>query len=771
MSGSPFSVDPFYEYDAPQFADFTALPSQGALVSWFAAKSDSSPTMLKAPVLLQLEQARASTVGTSAVPLDSPSCDELASAVASDDELTVTTALATRFEEAAADLSDLDDGDKDSVDSDTDDGDDLASVASSFDSVATEVINFAATPSAHAAAAPTATAATATPQTIKTALMLERCDAAQDELTQRIQALKSQISHLRASVPQVPPVPPAVAAASISTASSATAAPSTYFEAVSRVKKNIGLVADKESELLQLQLLQREMHQSKTPQEKQTRQHRHSAHRRRQSTHTSAVRVLRNESAFMTPSHSRHMTSSDATGPIRLMATGATRVIDQSQPAMMASSHHAQIVHSAVTPRRALAPGTAFKRQQSLLQTGALRIDTAAAAAVSAQLAAAEEESGAESAELQVQTARPSSAHRRRSHSRHSTPRRPHSHRTPRSPPMYNDVDVDVDDDDVGDGHQHRHHRTPRAGEHATPRSTHRARSHSRGATRRDAAAPETAPADHKHRRRRSHSRGENGGHHHHHRARTASVPPTPLQSSLATRPRSRTIETSSPNKARVERALVADADFAHLPRFMQPTESAVMRNNEQKRERDHVATATIARDRWDISEPAPVKHTISQLDREAVQKMQQLAALSPPPMPPPPTAPPKAKVQRGWSLVPDPQAQPQAQPPQRAIARSESLTVAASKQVSKPVARSTTLTMASTRQPLQSLSANAPAAPTAARKAEPHDWASLTTEERQLREMAEARRKLHQHVMAKPISTVPKFVRRPAAAAAKPTN
>jgi hypothetical protein len=107
------------------------------------------------------------------------------------------------------------------------------------------------------------------------------------------------------------------------------------------------------------------------------------------------------------------------------------------------------------------------------------------------------------------------------------------------------------------------------------------------------------------------------------------------------------------------------------------------------------------------------------------------------------------------------------------AVARSESLAVAAaaSKQVSKPVARSTTLTMASTRQPLQSLSANAPAAPTAARKAEPHDWASLTTEERQLREMADARRKLHQHVMAKPISTVPKFVRRSAAALAKPTN
>jgi hypothetical protein len=120
---------------------------------------------------------------------------------------------------------------------------------------------------------------------------------------------------------------------------------------------------------------------------------------------------------------------------------------------------------------------------------------------------------------------------------------------------------------------------------------------------------------------------------------------------------------------------------------------------------------------------------------------------------------------------VPDPQTQPP-QPPQRAIARSESLAIAASKQqVSKPVARSTTLTMASTRQPLQSLSANAPAAPTAARKAEPHDWASLTTEERQLREMADARRKLHQHVMAKPISTVPKFVRRSAAALAKPTN
>ncbi len=721
-SSPPFSPDTNYEhFNAPKYIDFANPPPDKSLEAFFDTMKPSSPTFLKAPVLFRPTEDTAPSPYRSSI-VDN---DDLQSAASGDDTSVVdaTVALAEQFVDASDNGSEL-------AAEDAIHNDDNADDNESMDSVATEVINFAM--------APVAAIVPATPQTTQTAQMLKHCDAAEDDLTQRIHALEHQIRQLRSSAPVAATVVHAEPAAVSQTPRSA------YLDAVNRVKMNIGMMAQKENELHQLQAMQREMHlSSKTPQEKPHRHRSSSAQRsgRRQSAHT-AVRVLRNESTFSTPHHNR-----DATDPVRLMATGPVRVTDQTVT-FMTHQHHVQ---SAVTPHAV--PTTAIKRQASQLLTGALRIDTNAAALAATTI---EQQETAEREAVEEEQRRPSSAHRRRSHSRPSTPRRPQSHRTPHSPAMYDESAVGLDTE----RHHRRRHHIPRGDEHETPRSTHRARSHS---GHRNSHTPgETSAHRHRH---RSHSHHRSSTSHGTHRLRAESAPPTPAMAALGvplTRKRSMSISVVAPSRDHgVRRQLLTEArehvqstnSTTKMPRFMQPTESAAMRVIEQQREHKK-PLPTNPRDQWDIAPPKEVTSTISQLDRAAIRQAQVTAAFSPPPLPAPPIAPaPKQQpVQRDWSFSQQPQQQQQQSRP---VARSESLTIAASRNAAPkamPIARSSTMTNHPASRALRSMSTN---------KSSVRDRI-LTTEDRELLEMAEARRKLHQHVMSQSVG-LPKFVRKSA--------
>jgi hypothetical protein len=787
-SGAPASApqtpDPNYEFfAAPKYVDFANMPTDAELDAWFATRGDSSPTFVKAPVLFSLEQEPV----TPTIAFD----DDMMSAASNDTGLVpISVALVDKFDNLESDVDEIDATDNDENVSEE-----------SFDSVATEVIHFA---NASAAATPT------TPHTAKTTQMLQRCDAAQDDLTQRINTLKSQIQQLRATVPQAPavqPPPPTTprptdptTPRAATTASGVNTPRSAYLEAVARIKKNIGLVANKESELQQLQDLQREMHlsgggktvkqqqqqlQQQQQQQQQHRHHRHSSvYRSGASRHTSAVRVLRTESTFSTPHEKRTVERAygggDLTAPIRLMATGPMRVVD---PSAAPPPLPQQQAFGAATP------GT-IQRQPSLMLTGALRIDTAAAIEAAAAEMAADDESDDEVEQLRP--ARPSSVHRRHSHAQPETPRRSHSHRTPRSPLMYDEQEVGADAERHRHRrrrHHHHHHRHSHINSHMTPRSALRGsialetetplsthRSHRRRTDVEDNGAARTTR---KERRRRSHTHRSN-------HLRTTTAPSTPHAAAEAapiTRQRSFTVGAMDDNEVRRQLAgALEQVQCNDLPRFMQPTESAAMRVIETQRDNSDrkaqlATTVSNPRDHWDIVQPATVKHSISQLDREAIQRAQATAALSPPPLPGPPTTMPPRQLVRGWTLRPvnEPTQQqaaplaiakpapPTTQPPARAIARTESLATAAPTRSVAPVARSSTMTsVAGARQPFAPMATNTRTAPSAAPKAKRGEGErALTTEEREMLAIAEARRKLHQHVMAQSVG-MPKFIRRP---------
>lgn len=805
MSGSaqasaPQTPDPNYEFfSAPKYVDFNNLPTDAELDAWFAQRGDSSPTFVKAPVLFRLDNAEQSPQVT-AVGRD----DDMMSAASNDTGLVpINVALAEQFDNLGSDADVV-------VESEIDDN----ASEESFDSVATEIIHFNGTPTTPAVSA-------ATPQTAKTAQMLLRCDAAQDDLTQRINLLKSQIQQLRATVPQAPavqppppttprPTDPSTPRAATSGVNSAVNTPrSAYLEAVARIKKNIGLVANKETELQQLQDLQREMHLSgnkntdQLQQQQKHRHHRHSSVYRSggAARHTSAVRVMRTESTFSTPHEKRNMerTHGDLTAPIRLMATGPMRVVDPSAAPPQPPQPPTAVALGAATP------GT-VKRQQSLMMTGALRIDTATAI----DIAAREMSSDSEDDDFEpARPARPSSTYRRHSHAQPETPRRSHSHRTPRSPLMYDEQEVGVVAD--AERHRHRHRRHHRHHHHhrhahATPRSALRGvsyqdpetpRSTLRTSHRRRTDVEDTARTTRKERHRRSHSHHRSSNH-----LRTGTAPSTPHSVAPVpqqiTRQRSTTIGAIDDQVRRQLAGALEQVQCNDLPRFMQPTESAAMRIVEQQNERKAAASTvtTNPRDHWDIVQPSTVKHSISQLDREAVRRVQAAATLSPPPLPPPPMTAPQRQLVRGWTLRPvnDPTAlqSPAAEasssapalPPQpqaaiaaaapvpavqrtRPVARTESMATAAPVRTAAPVARSTTMTsVATARQPFAPQPANntRPSSLAQAPKAKPRDERdrALSTEEREMLAIAEARRKLHQHVMAKTVG-MPKFIRRPA--------